>query len=162
MFSGRTAQAGKAPPNHHTSKAGDSHLPRLKDPRWAHSYPWSAVTLCSSKSRPHITSWGTWHPSPCPLTLPAVEEIVRPADVRRHHFTQRPGFLAGKGWGSGEEGEEEPGAKANSIYSSLCVQKGQQQGTTWPLLLQLPLHPGKRVPFTGATARPWPAPCAAL
>lgn len=69
---------------------------------------------------------------------------MRLADVRRHHFTQRPGFLAGKGWGSGEEGEEEPGAKANGIYSSLCVQKGQQQETTWPLLLQLPLHPGKR------------------
>lgn len=69
---------------------------------------------------------------------------MRPADVRRHHFTQRPGFLAEKGWKSGEEGEEEPGAKANGIYSSLCVQKGQQQETTWPLLLQLPLHSGKR------------------
>lgn len=94
---------------------------------------------------------------------------MRPADVRRHHFTQRPGFLAGKGWGSGEEGEEEPGAKANGIHSSLCVQKGQQQETTWSLFYSSCPCTREReattyvlVPFTETTARPCPAPCASL
>lgn len=59
----------------------------------------------------------------------------RPAGVKGHHFTQRPGFLAGKGWGSGEEGEEEPGAKASSISSSPCVQEGQWQKIALPLFL---------------------------
>lgn len=64
-----------------------------------------------------------------------LEEIAGPADVRRHHFTQRPGFLVGKGWGSGEEGEEEPGAKASGISSSRSMHEGQRQEMAQPLLL---------------------------
>lgn len=117
--------AGKALPNHHSGGVGGNHLPGASHPDMQPPH---------APARPGLsgTPWGAQHPSPSCSPSPLRRKLRCPADVRRHHFTQRPGFLAGKGWGSREEGEEEPGAKASHIFSSPCAQRGSSRDGTPP------------------------------
>lgn len=122
QLSGRAAQAGKALLNHHSDGAGSKHRPAAPQPGMQ-----PPQVLPSHKARTICHPLGSMAPlrecsTPllaCSLSL-LWRKSWRLADVRRHHFTQRPGFLVEKGWGSGEEGEEEPGAKAASTSSSPC------------------------------------------
>lgn len=97
--------------------------------------------------------------SPSPLR----RKSRRPADVRRHHFTQRPGFLAGKGWGTRKEGEEEPGAKATGTSSSPHEHRrgsGKRQHSPFsfnrPCVQEREATSYFPAPFTGAPV--WPCP----
>lgn len=127
----------------------------LEHPIRAHSLP----TLQQGQDR--MAPLGE-HSTPLLVRSPSLlrRKLQCPADVRRYHFTQRPGFLAGKGWRSREEGEEEPGAKASHISSSPCAQRGSSKRWHSPFSFNRPCAQEREatsyfpVPFTGAPVLP--------